>query len=260
MLLFYDKPVPLDRNVHRTAKLKHAAGGFSFAKTTNFVPVAGVEFAAAGREYPIVFSGSEVHTTVPVILVGLRRDENFFVDADGQWQDSYVPAFVRRYPFVLAEKGDDQFTVCVDEAYPGFNTTDGEPLFDAEGREQPFLRNTLDFLREYQGQMKRTQAFVRRLHELRLLTPKVVQVVPKNKSAFVMQGLQIVDEQKLLQLDDQQVQTLFRSGELSWIYAHLLSLANLQRLTSRLDRQGHQTAKPAAVTATPRIRKRSRVN
>src|SRR3546814_17461453 len=55
----------------------------------------------------------------------LRQNENLFVDASGQWApDTYIPAFVRRYLFVLAEKpaakeGDD-FTVFLDEQYEGF--------------------------------------------------------------------------------------------------------------------------------------------
>ncbi len=235
ILLFYDKPVPLNREGHRATRIKYSSGNFNFAKSTNSIPLAGIEFAAAARDYPIVFSGTEVNNTIPVILVGLGTDENYFVDATGQWQGAYVPAFVRRYPFVLAEKGDAQFTVCVDEAYPGFNAEDGEPLFDENGKERPFLKSTLDFLSEYQGRMKQTQVFVQRLYEWELFKPQVIQIAPGNKPRYVMQGLQVVDEQRLLGMDEAHIQTLFRSGELGWVYAHLISLGNLQRLSTRLD-------------------------
>lgn len=258
-LLFYEKPVPLNREAHRFARLKYTPGNFSFAKSTNSIPLAGIEFAAAARDYPVVFSGTDAGNTIPVILVGLRRDENYFVDGEGRWQGAYVPAFVRRYPFVLAEKGHDQFTVCVDEAYPGFNVEDGEPLFDAAGKEQPFLKSALDFLSEYQGRMRQTQAFVRRLYEWELLKSQVIQVASKDKPSFVLQGIQVVDEQRLLKLDETRLQILFRGGELGWIYAHLISLANLQRLSTHL----HQQQPPTTDTVKPGIghaRKRSKVN
>lgn len=237
VLLFYNKPVPLNRDLHRRVRLKQTPGNFSFAQSTNSIPLAGVEFAAAARDYPVVFSGTDIHNTTPVILVGLDQDENYFVDSEGHWQGAYVPAFVRRYPFVLAEKNGEQFTVCVDEAYPGFNAEDGEPLFDEAGKERPFLKSALDFLSEYQGRMRQTQAFVRRLHEWELVKPQVIQVAPKDKPPFALQGIQVVDEQRLLKLDDTRLQTLFRSGELGWIYAHLISLGNLQRLSVRLGQQ-----------------------
>lgn len=236
-LLFYDRPVPLSRETHHGARFRSTPGNFSFARTTNSVPLAGVEFAAAARDYPVVFSGSDASNTIPVALVGLSQDENYFVDAKGVWQGAYVPAFVRRYPFVLAEKGDGQFTVCVDEAYPGFNADDGEPLFDADGKERPFLKSTLDFLSEYQGRMQQTQAFVKRLHEWGLLKPQVIRVAPKGKPVFVLQGMLVVDEPQLLKLDKARLETLFRSGELGWIYAHLISLGNLQRLSNRFDQR-----------------------
>ena len=248
-LLFYDRPVPLSREAHHGALFKSAPGNFSFARTTNSVPVAGVEFAAAARDYPVVFSGSDANNTIPVALVGLSQDENYFVDGAGRWQGAYVPAFVRRYPFVLAEKGDGQFTVCVDEAYPGFNAKDGEPLFDADGQERPFLKSTLDFLSEYQGRMQQTQAFVKRLYEWELLKPQVIRIAPKDKPAFVLQGMLVVDEPRLLKLEDARLQTLFRNGELGWVYAHLISLGNLQRLSNRFDER--QAVSAAAEAAPP---------
>jgi hypothetical protein len=47
----------------------------------------------------------------------------------------------------------------------------------------------------------------------------------------------VVDEKKLLGLSDEVVLSLFRSGELSWIYAHLMSISNLKRLTHRAAAQ-----------------------
>lgn len=248
-LLFYDKPVPLSRDVHRGARFKQLTGDFGFARSTNSIPLAGIEFAAAARDYPVVFSAANAGNILPVALVGLSRDENYFVDGNGQWQGAYVPAFVRRYPFVLAEKDGKEFTVCVDEGYPGFNAQDGEALFDADGQERPFLKNTLQFLGEFQGRMRQTQEFIGRLSEWGLLKPQVIRVTPKGGQASVMQGLQVVDEQRLLKLEAAHVEALFRSGELGWIYAHLISLANVQRLSERFDRRQALAASDADTEA-----------
>lgn len=241
-LIFYEKPVALNREVHRGLKFKQIPGNFSFARSTNSIPLAGVEFASAARDYPLVFSGSDASNTLAVALVGLTQDENYFVDNDGQWQGAYVPAFVRRYPFVLAEQEGGQLAVCLDEACPGFNAADGEPLFDEAGVERPFLKNTLEFLTEYQGRMRQTQAFIQRLHEWALLKPQVIQVAPEGRPRSVLQGMQVVDEQKLMELDEARVQTLFKSGELGWIYAHLISLGNLQRLSVRFEERNPASA------------------
>ena len=101
-LLFYEKPVPLNKNAHSGKKIRQAAHIFAFAGKTNSVVLAGVEFSEAAKEYPIVFAQSD-ETVVPVAMLGLRNEENLYVDEKGDWDAGYIPAFVRRYPFVLAE-------------------------------------------------------------------------------------------------------------------------------------------------------------
>ncbi|HYW04432.1 MAG TPA: SapC family protein [Gammaproteobacteria bacterium] len=237
-LLFYERPVPLNRETHRDLRLRDHPGDFSFARCTNSIPVAGIEFPEACRDYPIVFAGTSPAASIPTVLVGLRADENLFVGSDGRWEPVYVPAFVRRYPFVLAEKPEPgDFTVCVDEGYPGLGTGEGEPLFDEQGKETPPLQRALQFLGEFQGQMQRTREFVERLASMDLLQPKVIQVAPKDAAAFVLQGVFVVDEARLREVDDAALRTLFDAGELGWIYAHLISLANINSLTLRLDRR-----------------------
>lgn len=107
---------------------------------------------------------------VPVVMLGPRSRENLFIDEREQWDARYVPAFVRRYPFVLAELPGRSLAVCIDEAYAGLNESEGEPLFDAQGGDTPFLRNALEFLSQYQREYLRTGAFCRRLDQAGLLT------------------------------------------------------------------------------------------
>lgn len=235
-LLFYEKPVPLNRDVHLQTRIGGLAGNYSFTSGTNSIPLAAVEFVDAAREFPVVFTEKEGAAQFPIALTGIRHSENLFVAADGTWNGTYIPAFVRRYPFVLAEKQDaSDFNVYIDEAYSGFGAEHGERLFTEEGEYTPLLKQALEFLSNYQGEIKRTRQFVDKLQELDLLIPRVLQVVRKDEAPIILQGFSVVDEQRLLALTDAQLGELARSGHLGWIYAHLMSLNNVSRLSDRLD-------------------------
>ena len=106
-MLVYERPMAINRERHRTVCIRRGDGTYPFARSLNSVPLLGSEFAVAARDFPIVFAGADTGHPMPAALLGLARDENLFVDADGRWADGvYVPAFLRRYPFVIAEKAD----------------------------------------------------------------------------------------------------------------------------------------------------------
>lgn len=232
-LLFYDKPVALNKNDHKDLKIQGGGGDYSFAANTNSVILAGIEFSEAAKEYPIVFAKAG-EAMVPVALLGVRNEENLFVDNAGGWDARYIPAFVRRYPFVLAETGDEgQRMVCIDESYAGFSREEGEPLFTGE-EPTPVLQQAIDFLEEYQRQYLRTEMFINRLKELDLLQELNAKIDMADGQQFALSGLMVVDEKKLLGLSDEQALALFRSGELAWLYCHLMSLGCLGRMIDRV--------------------------
>jgi hypothetical protein len=250
-LLFYQKPVPLNADVHRNARLGSLAGDFSFSAETNSVPLAVVEFFDVAREYPIAFTGQEGAAHFPIALVGVRQNENLMVGAGGRWEGRYIPAFVRRYPFVLAEKQDsDDFNVYLDESYAGFGAESGERLFADDGSQTPLLKQALEFLGTYQGEIRRTRLFVERLQALDLLVPRVLQVQRADQSNLVLEGFKVVDEERLMALPDAQLLELARNGFLAWIHAHLMSLANVGNLAERLDARLGTSAGATAAGAT----------
>lgn len=234
-VLFYNKPVAVNRDQHRTTKIGPVAD-FSFTAKTNSVALTGVEFNEACKEYPIVFA-KVGERKVPVALLGLRDDENLYVDAAGKWDDCYIPAFVRRYPFVLAESEGDQFVVCIDESSSAFNAEEGQSLFDKEGVNTPFLDGALNFLNAYQAQMKRTENFVKQLEDLGLFTEMSAKTELADGRKFLFNGLYIIDEQKLLTLKEKKAGELIKTGEAGWIYAHLISLSNMSQLVDRISRR-----------------------
>jgi hypothetical protein len=231
---YYARPVLLDRERHKRRRVK-AASGFGFARQAHSVVLAGVEFGEASKEYAIVFTRSPAAKVVPVVLLGLRGGENLFVDGEEHWDARYVPAFVRRYPFVLAElPGQQSLAVCIDEAFAGWNIAEGEPLFDEQGADTPFLRNALEFLGQYQREHVRTEAFCARLEQAGILKEMNARASLTDGRAFTIDGLLVVNEPKLLALPDATVLSWFRSGELHLVSLHLASLSNLQRLVDRM--------------------------
>lgn len=237
-VLFYERPVPLNRTQHKDLRLK-GIPSLRFAAGVHSVPLTGVEFPAAARDLPILFAGSSMEEAGPMALLGLRQNENLFVDADGQWAaNTYVPAFVRRYPFVLAEKpageeGDD-FTVFLDEAYEGFGSDEGERLFQEDGTDSEMLKNAVNFLGEFQQHVSRTQWFMEQMRKHDLLEPRNIRL-EKDGKAINLNGLYVVSEEKLRKLDAKTAQEFLQEGVFGWIYAHLLSLANIDRVAQRLD-------------------------
>lgn len=234
-MMFYKKLVPINREVHRDLRLKPFADGFSFAANENALPLAPVEFAQACIEYPIVFAIEENGKDGgPIVLTGFRDKENVFVSAGGKWDSDYIPAFVRRYPFVLHEQDDENFYVLIDEECPGYNAADGERLFEDDGKETPMFADFVRFLDFFKGQGTASRAFVTRLVELGLLIPQTINA-QTSQGEMTLGGFHIVDEKKLSELDDANMLDLARKGYLGLIYAHLASLGNVAKLLRHLE-------------------------
>ncbi|MGN6740680.1 SapC family protein [Dyella sp.] len=250
-VFFYERPVPLNRSAHKDLRLKPVPS-LKFAANVHSVPLTGVEFPAAARDVPILFAGADMKDAGPMALLGLRQNENLFVDADGQWaSNTYVPAFIRRYPFILAEKPEgqegDDFTVFLDEAYEGFNTEQGERLFKEDGADTEMLANAVNFLGEFQQHVARTHWFMDQLRKYDLLEPRNIRL-EKDGKTINLNGLFVVSEEKLRQLDEKVAHEFLKEGVLGWIYAHLLSLANIDRVSLRLNEREQTEAGSAGST------------
>lgn len=253
-VLFYERPVPLNREDHKDLRLK-ALPSIHFAAKAHSVPLTGAEFGMAARDLLILFAGTSPADCGPMALLGLRENENLFVDADGRWvPNAYVPAFVRRYPFVLAEKPEgkdgDDFTVFLDEGFEGFNKVEGERLFKEDGTDSELLTNAVNFLGEFQQNVARTKKFMGYLVKHDLLEPRNVQLQQPGEGgkSINLNGFFVVNEDKLRALDAATTHELLQEGVLGWAYAHLLSMLNIDRLAARLDAREHAEAEAKATT------------
>lgn len=250
---YYDKPALLNRDKHRKLRIRPTPG-YAFARSTNSLYLAGVEFNEACKEYPIVFTRQRNGKIAPAAVLGLRNSENLYLDTGDRWSATYIPAFVRRYPFVLADvPGSEQMAVCIDEGFSGLNETEGEALFDDKGADTPFLQNALDFLKRYQVEYLRTEAFCQKLHDLGVLTEMSAKADLVDGRTFTVGGLMVVDEKKLQALPDDKVMAMFRAGELHLVSMHLVSLTNLKRLVDRTAQRAGSAVKQAQ--AAPAVQK-----
>jgi hypothetical protein len=251
-LLFYENPVVLNSRTHLNLRIKPSDDGLRFTNKANSVLLAGAEFPDACKHFPIVFAKGTGSLVAPIALLGFRERENLFVDSNGRWQGEYVPAYIRRYPFVLAQAAPGNgMTVCIDEAYPGFGADEGQPLFNAKGEATDYLKRVLAFLQGYQVQYERTERFVRSLVEMNLLMDVSANVNLAGGEKYALGGFQMVDERKLLTLPDDKVLRLFRAGELSWIYSHLISIGNFARLPAKTRLASAPATAAEKSTASP---------
>jgi hypothetical protein len=228
----YKNPIFLNSVTHKSVKIAPVTS-FKYANNLNSVVVVGQEFLEAAKFYPVVFTKTKEEEIIPVALLGLRNNENLFVDADGKWKEgAYVPAFFRRYPFILASNvgQDGSFAVCVDSAFEGFGGKDGMALFDDKGDQTKEFKRVIEFLQTFQAQHGATVELVKSLKELDLFRDVSANITLPKGEKLGFAKLMMVDETKMMALGDEQALELFRKGYLSWIYAHLYSLSNFRPL------------------------------
>jgi hypothetical protein len=248
MSALYKKPRLLDRSTDVGKKLAPVTD-FRIASAMNGMLLTAVEFIDACREYVIAFvtsgeapsEGGKAEYS-PIVMLGLRNDENLFVRADGGWDARYVPAFLRRYPLAYARTQDNQLSVMVDEAYAGFGAADGQLLVEEGGQPAPALQEMIKFLDMFEQESQRTRAMCQQLAALDLLVPRELSGNLPDGQKLAVAGFSVVDEEKLRALPDAKVIELHRNGILGLVQAHLISLGNHQRLFERLTGKATQAA------------------
>lgn len=204
------------------------------------IPLTVEEFPEAQRDFPIVFSGGD--NPVPLALMGLNEGINTFVDDEGKvLNDAYVPAYARRYPFLLAKLSSDseELSLCFDPSSGLVGEfEDGEALFDGTEPTQR-VKDTLEFCRRFENAGQRTAAFIEELQKHDLLMEGEVAITQgDDQQPFVYRGFKMVNEEKLRDARGDQLRTWNRNGFLSLVYAHLFSLDQMRIVFGRQVAQG----------------------
>ncbi len=237
--LFYKDLMPLNSRDHAEWQSKTTENA-TWMVGQHAIPLTAEEFVHASRNYPIVFSIAD--SPVPLALMGLNEGVNTFFDDDGKLNTPvYVPAYARRYPFMLAKLTPDteELSLCFD---PTSNLIgdfkDGVTLFDGDQPSES-CKATLDFCRNFEEAGFRTQAFVDELVKHNLLMDGEVSIQQQGtEQPFIYRGFKMVDQEKLRELRGDVLRTMNQNGMLALIFAHLFSLELMSDVFGRQVQQG----------------------
>ena len=233
--LFYNTLEPLSSESHAGFRVRQTDGA-AFLINQHAIPLTVDEFPLAQRVFPIIFSQGD--DSVPLALMGLNEGVNVFIDEKGRLRDpyTYVPAYIRRYPYMLARlrPDADELTLCFDPTSPNIGEFDeGDPLF-ANGEPTDITKSILDFNEQFEQAGARTAAFMNELKEMDLLMDGEVSIQPDGADKpFVYSGFRMINEEKLTALRGDQLRKITQSGLLPLIYAHLFSLSVMREIFTR---------------------------
>lgn len=234
-VMFYEKPVPLNREQHTGYGVTPVEKPFEFMRKSHFLPLTAAEFGAAAASYPIIFAGDD---RAPLAVMGIRTEENLFVTEGVFNNDYYMPAFARRYPFVLAnDTGNDRFVVCVDEAATCVTNKNPIQNFFTGDDTSTFTKEAFEFLQNFERDRQATTAMITELKDLDLFEPKDMHFQGQLEDGSPGERQKIADyfaisEEKLRNLPADKIKSLADRGILAVVYAHLISLSNWQRLVN----------------------------
>lgn len=234
--LFYRKPTLLRSDTHAGLGLRRDATA-AFAGSATAIPVVASEFAAAGRQYPIVFTGDDA--AMPVIVTGIEAGKNLFVEADGRWkQGFYVPAYIRRYPFIgITLSSEERIMLGFDEQSDSIaavaSDADAIPLFDDEGNPTDASRRAIDLCENYAVEHRQMRGFGAALLEHGLLVERSAQI-RRDDDEFVAQvdRFRVVDEAAARALPQEVVLEFHAKGWLHLVTLHLASQLSWQSVLS----------------------------
>ena len=233
-VLFYTQPEPLTPELHKDLGVIRKDGPFGFAAAGHAVPLTVGEFGLAAVTGPIIFVGDE---KLPIAVMGLNSGENMFVRPDGVFEAGvYVPAYIRRYPFVFAtDQVAGQMVLCIDRAADFIVPGGDMPFFEADGQPSEYTKNCIEFCNSFEVERQRTTAFVQLLKDLDLFESKTANFTPLNPDGTAGEPTKIADyfgvsEEKLNKLPAEKFIELRDNGALQQIYAHMFSLVGWDRL------------------------------
>ena len=248
--LFYNGLEPLSSETHATWRVKPQDTA-PFLVGQHAIPITVDEFPLVQRYMPIVFSVGD--DAIPLALMGLNEGVNVFMGDDGKLTENtfYVPAYVRRYPYMLARLRPEaeELSLCFDPTTETIGQFDeGEPLF-ADGQPTDFTKGVLNFAESFEQAGARTQNFMNELREMGLLMEGEVSIqTEENGQPFIYRGFQMVNEEKLTDMRGDQLRKISQSGMLPLLYAHLFSLSLMRDIFARQVQLGKQPQQQFAPT------------
>lgn len=227
-LLIYNDVQPINLEKHNKTKVGKL-NNFGFTMGLQYIPILMTEFKKASLEYPIVFVESEDQVPVPIAILSVSEDNGYLND-DLSWDARYIPAFIRRYPFVFSRNPEgDEYFLCIDESSECISESiEGERIFEENGDQTPFIRKTLEFLQAYQIEHNKTLDQCKLLKDLNLFDQKqlsgTINEDPDSQELVKLSGFLTVDRARVTTLNDDKKLQLMKDGLFEQIIYHWMSL------------------------------------
>ncbi|HEX3699148.1 MAG TPA: SapC family protein [Phenylobacterium sp.] len=251
-VLFYKQPEPLNPEMHGKLGVKQMESPFGFAREGHAVPLTVGEFPLAAICGPIIFVGDD---KTPLAVMGLNPGRNMFIDEAGMFEAGfYIPAYIRRYPFVYAQDDNaKQMVLCIDRGADFIVEGGDMPFFDEKGQPSDYTKRCMEFCNNFEVERNRTLSFVQILKDLDLFEVKIANFIPANPDGTAGEPQKIADyfgvsEEKLNKLPAAKLAELRDNGALQQIYTHLASLVGWDRLIA-LTMVRQQQDQPHAANA-----------
>ncbi|WP_271438529.1 SapC family protein [Pontixanthobacter luteolus] len=247
--LFYKDLMPLNSRDHANWKSRPMDSA-EWLKSAHAIPLTVDEFVQAQRYFPIVFSSGE--NPLPLALMGLNEGVNVFVDDSGKVTDPiYLPAYIRRYPFMLAKLKPDseELSLCFDPTVGAVGEyEEGTALFDSEGKPSETTQGILQFCEHFEGAGQRTKAFVDELKKHDLLMDGEISIALNDSpdKPFIYRGFQMINQEKFADLRGDLVREWNKNGMLALSQAHMMSLDLMRSIFARQTGQGKGPQLPTA--------------
>jgi len=227
--LFYKKPVLLNVKDHK--EFTHSpVTDYSFTENSNSVYALVSEFLLLCKEYPVVFVKDKSDKYTPIVLLSTKKDDNSFIVKNGAWDAQYIPAYIRRYPFIFANnKADDsELMLAIDEEYKGFsNKKSGKKLFNKDGTHSKVISDALKFSSAFHSESIMTEKFCKTLDELDLF---IESNFSSQKKGITLDGFFTINKEKFSNLDASTLEKLHKQGYVEAIVYHFVSLTSIDNL------------------------------
>jgi hypothetical protein len=229
-MFLYQQPQLLTKEDHGHLGMITPDNPYEFTRGIMSVPLLAAEIASAQKDYPVVFSGQEGIQALAVLSI--KDLDNLFVDEQGNWEaHCYIPSYLRRYPFAFAVGDDEKFALVIDRASAAISDLPEHSFFEGDELSQR-TQSMADFCGQYEAERRRTDQFIAKLKELDLLSLQAA--TPQGDAdAEPLATYYGVDAQKFEALGPEQLHDLHENGYLSFIFAHLFSMENWNRLLER---------------------------
>lgn len=252
--------IPLQRQLHKQSGWQPVKN-FSFTQDMAVAPLLVEELSHVLPHMAIAFSKTEhIESGYELVAIqSLQPGINLFVNTDGRWLGSYIPAAFRGYPYaLLREEGTDNLHLCIDADSELFHEEIAEGdlrVLTDEGEPAEEVAKVLNFLQQCHQNRLLTHKLVQQLVDNELIQPWRIDLKqPKENGeaeVVAVEGLFEINKEALDALPADKLQELHQSGALSMAYCQMWSKPRLSNLTPLYQVRSNALKQQQAKAAEP---------